>query len=423
MNLARKKGPKITEQLSVSVPRVNQWVLPNGIPVFEISSNKHEVFKVEAVHQGGRIQEDKRLVNRVTSTIMKEGTENYPSKVLADKIDFYGATLSVRSNMDNTSHTLYGLTKYADVLLPMLGDIIHHPVFDPVELDKYIKRNVTNLGIELRKNDVVAYRELTEDIFGGDHPYGFNSNAALYRSIVTDDLIQHFHNNFGADNCSLFLSGDIDDKMRDAISRIFGNRNNSIIKKPFQESIIQPTPEMKRIKIGSPSQSAIIIGRKLFSRNNVDYPTWVVLNTVLGGYFGSRLMKSIREEKGLTYNISSFVDTMRYDGHFYITCEVAHENVDSCLQGIFQEIEKLKSSLIPTQELTMVKNYINGNILNMLDGPFKSSKWIKSLYLDGLKLSDGMEIIDRISGVTAEEIRELAQKYLAEEVLNKVIVS
>ncbi len=423
MAYSRSRGPEIRENLNIKKPEILKWNLTNGIPVYEVISGKNEVFKIDVVHQGGRIQEPKRLVNRVTTSIMKEATKNLSSKELASKIDFYGASLSTKATMDQSSHAIYGLNKFSSELVPILSEIIHEPTFNPEDLEKYKKRNKANLNIELRKNDVVAYREFTEDIFGSDHPYGFNSNTELYNSVTIPEIKSHYKSNFGVNNCFIFLSGNITDKMRKSIDDLFSHRQNKIEVQPYIESVTPFPGKEKSISLGAPSQSAIILGKKLFPKNHSDYPLWIVLNTILGGFFGSRLMKEIREEKGLTYNISSFIDNMRFDGHFYISCEVAHKNIKDTLESIHQEINLLKTELVQKEELEMVKNYIAGNILNMLDGPFRSIKWVKSLILSGMDSDDGIKVIEEIKSASPESIRKLAIKYLNQEDLNTVIVS
>ncbi len=423
MAYSRSRGPEIKENLDIKIPQILKWNLSNGIPVYEVLSGQKEVFKIDIVHRGGRIQESKRLVNRVTTSLMKEATRNLASKELASKIDFFGASLSTKANMDQSSHAIYGLNKFASELIPILSEIIHEPAFNSSDLEKYKKRNKANLNIELRKNDVVAYREFTEDVFGPDHPYGFNSNTEMYNAISIPELERHYNSNFGINNCYMFLSGNITDEMRKSIDGLFSHRNNKIKVRSYTESITPNPGEKKSISLGAPSQSAIILGKKLFAKNHPDYPLWIVLNTILGGFFGSRLMKKIREEKGLTYNVSSFIDNMRLDGHFYVSCDVAHKNIQDTLASIHQEIGLLKTELVKEEELRMVKNYIAGNILNMLDGPFRSIKWIKSLILNDMSTDDGIEIIEEIKSASAEQVRDLAIKYLNKEDMNTVIVS
>ena len=176
------------------------------------------------------------------------------------------------------------------------------------------------------------------------------------------------------------------------------------------------------ITLPNTHQSSIRIGRKLFSRHHPDYKGLFVLNTILGGYFGSRLMANLREEKGYTYNIHSSLDAMRYDGYFYIGTEVGTQHTSATLEQIYLEMQKLQDTPISTDELEMVRNYLMGNFLTMLDGPFNVSEVAKTLVSDHIPLSFFESLVRTVQEIQAEELQLLAQKYLNKEEMWEVIV-
>ncbi|MEM9822073.1 MAG: insulinase family protein, partial [Bacteroidota bacterium] len=180
----------------------------------------------------------------------------------------------------------------------------------------------------------------------------------------------------------------------------------------------------KSIKIPHPDsvQTAIRIGSKIFNKKHPDYPGLFVLNTILGGYFGSRLMTNIREDKGYTYNIFSTLDTMISDGYFYIGTEVGNEFVEPTMTEIYGEIERLQNEAVEEGELQMVRNYLLGNLLTNLDGPFNVADVIKSLILDDLPFSEFDQMVHRIKTIESDELRRLAQKYLQKDQLWELIV-
>jgi zinc protease len=169
-------------------------------------------------------------------------------------------------------------------------------------------------------------------------------------------------------------------------------------------------------------QDSIIIGRRLFNKQHPDYSAIILANTILGGYFGSRLMKVVREEKGYTYNIGSYLDILRYDGFYYISTDVAPENTDDCIDEIHRQINILQDQMVSEGELTMVKNYILGNILNMLDGSFKVSGWIKTLVTHDVSLLRGHEIIQEIQQIDGQQVKNVFQKYYQPQDLLELIV-
>ncbi len=180
----------------------------------------------------------------------------------------------------------------------------------------------------------------------------------------------------------------------------------------------------KKIKIPLPNsvQTAIRIGSRLFNKRHQDYNTMYLLNTILGGYFGSRLMNNIREDKGYTYNIYSSIDTMQRDGCFYIGTEVGNEFVESTKEEIYKELNILQNELVGEQELKMVRNYLLGNLLTMLDGPFNTGEILKTMVLDELSRQDFDNLVNTIKYISAEEIQMVAKKYFNRENLWEVVV-
>ena len=160
----------------------------------------------------------------------------------------------------------------------------------------------------------------------------------------------------------------------------------------------------------------------MYNRKHPDYVGAFVLNTIFGGYFGSRLMSVVREEKGYTYNISSMLDAFRSDGCFHIGTEVSPEFVEPTLTCIYEEMDKLKNDLVGEEELKMVRRYLLGNMLTRLDGAFNTSDAIRTLTMDGVPLEQFSEMVQTIKNITAQEIRDLAQKLFVKEKMWEVVV-
>ena len=147
-----------------------------------------------------------------------------------------------------------------------------------------------------------------------------------------------------------------------------------------------------------------------------------ILNTILGGFFGSRLMTSLREEKGYTYNIYSSIDMMIYDGYFNISTEVGNEYLEKTLEGIYHEMELLATKRVSKTELDMVRNYLSGNFLNMIDGPFKVAGMTKVIALNGLTFDFYRNLMQRIHTITPDDLLTIAKKYFVKEKMTEIIV-
>jgi len=418
----RTKIPDIKGINRLELPEPQQVVLSNGIPMYVLSMGKQEVCKLELVFRAGRPFEHKQLVARATNALIKEGSQKYTGAAIAEEMDYYGCSLSTPFNIDVSTITLYAVNKHLDKVLPLLTDLLSAPTFPQRELDSFIKRNRQRLLVDLTKSDALAYRKITELIFGPRHPYGYNSFPDTYGRLTKDDLVGHHRRLHVSGNAMVFFSGKISNEM---IKRVDEAVSSTVAwgerAEPFLPEITSE-PEKVYLSQENSLQTAVRLGRRMPNRDHPDYPGLYLLNMVLGGYFGSRLMNNIREKQGYTYNIYSLLDPMVFDGGFFIGTEVSNETVKDTLRQIHIELERLRSELIGEEELEMVRNYTLGYLLTLMDGTFSIAELIKTLYVDGLSI----DFVDRLSmvvkNISAKELRTLARQYFQPDSLWEVVV-
>lgn len=419
--LDRSKAPAIKSLRSIRFPTVEHFLLDNGIPVYSVNLGTQDVLKLEIAFWAGRPFESGKVVARATASQVKEGSKYISGEDFSEKIDALGATLNLPFHLDTSNFNLYSLGRYFDQLLPVFREVLSEPIFPEEELQAFVERNQHRLKVELAKTDVLAYRQVTERIFGSDHPYGYNSFAEDYAALRREDLLSHHHSYYHPGNTQIFVSGKITDAHIKALNREFGQfpATKTVT---FPELVRAPfAGGRERLRVPGSVQSSIRIGKPLFGRKHEDYAGLYVLNTILGGYFGSRLMENIREEKGYTYNIYSLLDVMRADGCLYIGADVAHEYVEPTIREIIIEMERLKQDLVDEDELDMVKNYLMGTFLSMLDGPFNIHDTVRTMVSEDLPQGFFENLVESVVDITAEEIRELAQKYLDAESMWEVV--
>ena len=421
MPLNRSKTPKIYPILNLELPEPDLYYLDNGIPVYQVDLGTQEVCKIELVFPAGRAFESKRLAGRATTSLLKEGTRSFSAADLAETLDFYGATLQTPSNLDTSSIVLYTLNRCLEDVLPLLRSIIAEPVFSEQELQSFVKRNQQRLLVDLTKVDMMSFRQITESMFGPDHAYGFNSTLEMYADLTRADLLEHYQRLFTADNCRIFVSGKVPGNMKNLLNHYLGSGLHRGTVKPDLGLLRSETPGKVHVKMPDTVQSSVRIGCRLFNRQHADYTAMYVLNTVLGGYFGSRLMANIREEKGYTYNISSSIDTLLFDGYFCVGTEVGNEFVTPAIQEIYREMAILQEELIDDDELEMVRNYLLGNILTSLDGPFNVAEVIKSQIVDELSIAQFAESVEIIREIDATTLRNLARQYFNRESMWEIV--
>ena len=420
--LNRKTAATICEVRHLQLPRPELRHLDNGIPVYILDYPEQEIVKLEAVFRAGRPEEEKRLAARATARLLRDGTHSKSGAEIAEHLDFYGASITTPTNLDTTSFVLFSLKKYAHEVIPTFAEMIQSPSFPEDELENFRRTNIQDLLVELEKGETVAYRKVTELIFGEHHPYGYNSMPEDYTAIQRDDLLHFYNKWYTPSNCLLFASGRIDADVFNQINQHFGQNKKIGTASRDRVSVVEdsiaaakPQTAAVRVPLTGSLQTAIKIGRKIFSRSHPDFNGMVVLNTLLGGYFGSRLMTNIREKKGFTYNIYSSVDAYQLDGCLYIATEVSPEKSAAAVRAIFREFKKLREAPVPEEELSMVRNYILGMLLNGLDGPINSSDMVRNQIVEYQTSENFEALIQTVRTISAEALQALAQQYLQQK--------
>ncbi len=410
--LNRKLAPPVQEIHNLTLPHPEVVQLDNGLKVYVLDFPGQAVLKVEAVFHAGRPEESVRLASRATARLMREGTRTRTGGEIAEHFDFYGASLSVPTSLDTANFSLFALKKYAAELIPVFAEVLQHPSFPEEELETFRRNSMQELQVDLEKVDVLAYRKITEVIFGERHPYGYNSFPEDYAALTRDHVVAYFEQWYTPSNCMLFASGGVDAAVIALLNQHFGQQPMIGQKTDYQNNINADKP--KKIHIPHPAslQTAIRVGRRLFDKKHPDFRAFFILNTILGGYFGSRLMTNIREKKGYTYNIYSTVDAMLYDSCFYIATEVNTDNAAATLRAIYAEMKRLREKPVDASEIEMVRNYLLGMMLNGLDGPMNISEVVRGLIVEEMSWSSFDALIETIRTITPEQLQEMAVRYL-----------
>jgi len=420
--LNRGISPNIKSITQLNLPLPQQLTLDNGIPISVISLGTQAIFKIEVVFNAGRPFEHKKMIARATASLLKEGSRQKTASAIAEQLDFYGSSLSIPVNLDTSNFVLYGLTKHFDKMIGLLTELLMEPIFPEQELKNYVQNSKQRLKVDLAQTDVVSYRKITELIYGEEHPYGYNSRWESYDHILRTDLIQHWDKNYLANNCQIILSGKISPDMIKQVNRHLGLLPTGPQPNAHFPPIHNTVPQKIKLEQKGAVQASIRIGRQLFNKKHPDFKGLLFLNTVLGGYFGSRLMTNIREDKGYTYNIYSTIDSLHTDGYFYIGAEVGTDVAESALKEIYLELDRLIDEPVKDEELKMVKNYMLGNLLAMLDGTFNIADVIKTIVTEQLSFEDFDELVDSTNNMNAQKLQQLARQYFQKDKMWEVVV-
>ena len=395
---------------------VEKITLDNEVPVFILSAGSQDVTKIDIEFPAGAVQAGIPLVASTTANLMQEGTMDKTSMQISELTDFYGAYINSQTYHHHTIFTVLCLTRYLPEMLKLLHEIITRPSFPQHEYDLYLQKKKEEFIFEGEKVKTVAARQFGETIFGPEHPYGRQLKDKHFESISLGQIRDFHHQYYRPQFARIFVAGQPGDQLRPLLDKYFGKDDS--IQPTREEKIppVMPSPQkVITIKKDGAMQTALRIGRPLFNNHHPDFIPLQILNTILGGYFGSRLMTSVREEKGLTYGIGSFIMPLKHSGVFGISSEVAGESRDKAIDAIFEEFEKLRSNKVPEEELQMVKNYMMGEMLRNFDGPFSTADIFRTLQEYGLDFEFYQTMIQYIRNVTASEVQATAQKYLKPE--------
>ncbi|MEL6122299.1 MAG: pitrilysin family protein [Bacteroidota bacterium] len=403
--------PQIHRIEDLDIPQVKTYHITGDIPVYELSKKGCDVVMMEFVFFGGRPQEDKPLAATCTAALMREGAGSYDAEALSEEIDFHGATFTVMASMDLITLKVVCLKKHHERMLQLVQMVLCDPHLREEELSIFVGKRVERLQIELAKNDVISYRELTAGVFGREHPYGYNSEPDMYHRVTASDLRAHYAKVIHQSNCQVYIAGDTDEDMLSKIDRALhpmSREGRSLRHVHVPEVISEPSSVHH---VANPAQTSIKIGRRTFNRQHADFETLFFTTTLLGGFFGSRLVNRIREELGLTYGIYSSLDPQLFDGSLMIATEVANGRVEECIDEIYKEMTDLQNIPVEEDEMLLVKNYLMGSYLNLFDGPFNSVKVIKSLLLAGIPLDNLDALIRSSMTIQPEQVMDTAKRY------------
>ncbi|MDX1702511.1 MAG: pitrilysin family protein, partial [Melioribacteraceae bacterium] len=237
-----------------------------------------------------------------------------------------------------------------------------------------------------------------------------------------EKILNHYHNFYVRNNCKIIVSGDIKDQLRPSLEQLMSGFTREAVVRPKVYPGNHESPGWLFYDSKNNYQSNIRMGCETIKRDNPDFVDLYILLTILGGYFGSRLMRNLREEKGFTYNIYAGMEAMKTASYYYITSDVGNDNLEQCIIEIMKEIKLLKDERIGEKELRMVKNYLQGRIMSLLDGPFRVSKFLKQLLIFDLDPTYFDHYLQRILHITPRELCRTANQYLDEEKMWKVVV-
>lgn len=410
--LDRTIAPGFKPIKKVTIPQVHSTALSNGRKVFFLNDPAVEVFKIDLVIPcGSWFTENYNLISFALK-MLNEGTTNRNAHQLAEAIDFIGSFAEFSPGFDQSTISFYGLSRFFDKNLALLSEVISNPSFDKQQFETLKKKEVQRLKLNLEKSSYLSSVALRSSLFGLDHPYGKSNSVEKIQAVQLSEVKAFFASNFS--DFDIMVSGKLPDNFVDTLELNFGK--SQVKKVNLQEyEIANTVGYLNEIRKPAFVQSSIKIGKVLFNRKHPDYMKFTVTNELLGGFFGSRLMKNIREDKGFTYGIHSHLYSLNQEGYFSIGTDVNSENEQATIDEIFKEITKLQQEPVGENELETVKNYMAGSFAGSVNSPFAIMEKFKAVYFQGMDMSFYEQYLSAVYQVTSEDIIQMVNIHLQPE--------
>ncbi|HET6253925.1 MAG TPA: pitrilysin family protein [Puia sp.] len=416
--LNRKVAPAVKDakEFELELPPYVRYTLSNGVEVYAIDLGKVDAMMVSWIFDAGNSYETGKGVAAAANSLLKNGTTTRKAFDISEHFDYYGAYLSRACHHETAELTLHCLNLHFQELVPVVAELLTESVYPGEELAIYKKNAQQRLQVNLKKSDFVAGRLIDSYLYGETHPYGRFNMPEDYQALDREALVAYYRRYYQSGACRIIAAGKLPGDLIPLLEKYFGplplGKPAVGDEAPFFPIVAAGQKKYRVTNDPDGVQGSIRIARNFPNRHHPDFQRVQVLNNVFGGFFGSRLMTNIREDKGYTYGIYSYLVNNRQESALMISTEAGKEVAEAAIGEVYKEMNLLREELIDEEELQMARNFAIGTVLGDLDGPFHvASRW-KSILLNGLDENYFREGIRIVKTITPEELRELAVKWL-----------
>ena len=420
MSIDRTTPPEWGDIKMPVIPTFEKTRLQNGLLMYTMKGGEQPVVKIDLVVQAGKLRCEKGMVASATLNLLNEGTTSMSSKEFAEKLEFYGAYMWGGATQRAANVSMICMQKDLRNVLDLVADAILHPQYPEMELEIYKQQKLQNLVINKMKTSYVATTEMSKAVY----------KEGLFTRTATEESIK------ALESGALHAFHDEAYRSTDAHLMVFGLPSDddiSYISETFGKQLVEgekwqhPMPEYaersdRRVDMES-EQTSIVVARPLFGKQHPDYMKMSVLDTILGGYIGSRLMQNLREKLGLTYGITSHISSNSAYGTHIIRSDIKKGEHERALDEIRKEMKRLSEEIVTENELENVRNYMLGEVLRSFESPIASSDTRLELLVDDIDSNTYTKrCYDSIKDTTPEDLQALAKKWLNPDEYSTIVV-
>ena len=407
------------------VPQVSE--LPNGARLHLLANAAQPVVRLQVVLPAGKRHEPAPGLAQLAARMLTEGTATRSARQVADEVAFYGAALECEAGPDRATLTLYCLTRHLPTLLPLVAEVLAAPAFAELELAQLKTRLAQNVLVERRKTSYRASEEFNQLLFGETSAYGRPFDEASFAQLTANELRAFHATAYAPAGAEVLLSGDVA-ALAPAVAAVLGAWQPAPAASPAAPlvpvgSAPRPDPPTGPVALPVPGslQASLRVGRRWPALTDAQTPELLLLAKVLGGYFGSRLMRNIREDKGFTYGIHASVVAREQGTALIIGTDVNGESAQATWHEIAHELRRLQTEPLGDDELLTVKNYTLGKLLGESATVFEQADKYRHVLLQHLHPDYYADLVQRTEATTAAELQALACTYLDPEAMLVVI--
>ncbi len=422
--LDRTKAPEASMLSPRPLPGFKTVALSNGTPVHLLQYGSVEVAEIQVVFRTGTAYQDKIGQARYTASNMGEATASFNNQQLAERLDDYGAWISNDTAQEFISMNLTSLDRHLPHTLPLLQEVLMAPAFPEEEFNNMKTRNLQRLQVESKRKSYLARRQFGHLLFGPDNPYGAHLGPDELQQLELADIKAFYQKHLQAGNWFITVVGKFDEeKVLKQLDELLGKQQledkSGLISRAVTATDL--LGQGRHLIHEEGMQSALCVGHIGFNRKHPDFDGMSFVNTLLGGFFGSRLMKNIREDKGYTYGIRSAWVSGKHKGYMIISSEVGNEYAESAVEEIRKEMNKLRTELCTEDELNLVKNYMLGSSISQRETPFQMGSLIRFAIIQELSFDALNQKHPKILSLTSHDVLRLANHHFQPDNLLEVI--
>jgi zinc protease len=420
----RKQAPKTDIDTKIPLIEPLEVRLDNGLSVYLLNGGAEEIVKVEVVFHAGSYYQQTPLQAFAVANLLTSGTRSRNLKEINERFDFYGTFLHADAQKDIASFSVFVLQKHLEQVLALFQDIIKYPTFPEEEMAVFLKNKKQQHLVDSQKVSYVARSFFGELLFGQGHPYGYRVDSSDFDKLSTGELLTFHRDYYHPANAFCIVSGNLPPNITDLLNTNLGSLDwpQKAVMMPQRFSTTTASEKKVLVQKTGALQSAVRIGRRLFNQTHPDYHKLLITNALFGGYFGSRLMQNIRQEKGYTYGIGSNLVSLLRDGYFFIGTEVGVDVCQKAIDEIYLEIKKLRCIPAHEHELSRLKSYLAGDFLRSFDGPFAQSQRYKEILAFRMDVTFFDAFLRELHAITPQQIMQTADKYLHEDSMMELVV-